>query len=47
MGGNPENTLAAIAAAVMQAELAYEFLRHGWPARRREGPRRVFGGGAG
>ena len=25
MGGNPENALAAIAAAVKQAELAYEF----------------------
>ena len=25
MGSNPENALAAIAAAVKQAELAYEF----------------------
>ena len=27
MGGNPENAFAAIAAAVKQAELAYEFAR--------------------
>ena len=48
MGGNPENALAAIAAAVKQAELAYEFApgQYGRLARRREGPRRVFGGGA-
>ena len=45
-----ENALAAIAAAVKQAELAYEFApgsythSYGYLKRRREGPRRVFGG---